>query len=97
MAGWSVNCAHERSEDLLLGLDLGDRREAVLDGVVVAPELRHLGIGRRLVALLAEEMRHAGITTARAIGEFGETRFLTACGFQLQANRPAALRLTVRQ
>ncbi|MEU4681023.1 GNAT family N-acetyltransferase [Micromonospora sp. NPDC023737] len=89
--------AHERSEDLLRGVDLGDQREIVLDGVVVAPELRQLGIGRRLVALLTEEMQRARITTARAVGEFGAVRFLMACGFELEASRPSALRLTVRQ
>ncbi|MER7888634.1 GNAT family N-acetyltransferase [Micromonospora sp. NPDC094482] len=88
--------AHERSEDLLLGDDLGDQREMILDGVVVAPELRLLGIGRRLVARLSEEMGRAGIRTARAFAQFGDVRFLLACGFQLEASRPEALRLDRR-
>ena len=89
--------AHERSVDLLLGEDLGDEREIVVDGVLVAPEVRLLGIGRRLVALLADEMERAGIRTARATAEFGGVSFLMACGFALEASRPTALRLDRRQ
>lgn len=85
--------AHERSTDLLLGENLGDRRELILDGVVVTPELRLLGIGRRLIGLLTEEMDRAGIHTVRAVAEFEEIRFLAACGFTESASRPAALRL----
>ncbi|MGK5737959.1 GNAT family N-acetyltransferase [Micromonospora sp. URMC 103] len=88
--------AHQRSDDLLLGDDLGDRREIVLDGVLVAPDARLLGIGRRLVALLTDEMERAGIRTARAVAEFGEVRFLVACGFRPEASRPTALRLDRR-
>ncbi|MEV1328209.1 GNAT family N-acetyltransferase [Micromonospora costi] len=89
--------AHERSVDLFLGEDLGDEREIVVDGVLVAPEVRLLGIGRRLVALLADEMARAGIRTARATAEFGGVSFLMACGFALEASRPTALRLDRRQ
>lgn len=88
--------AHERSVDLLLGEDLDDRRELVLEGVVVAPGLRSLGIGRRLVEMLTEEMTRAGIRAAHAVAElFGDVEFLLACGFELQASRPAALMLKV--
>ncbi|MFG3553597.1 GNAT family N-acetyltransferase [Micromonospora sp. NPDC047557] len=87
--------AHERSVDLLLGEDLDDRRELVLEGVVVAPGLRALGVGRRLVELLAEEMTRAGIRAAHAVAEFGNVEFLLACGFELQASRPSALMLEV--
>ncbi|NJC15038.1 transcriptional regulator with XRE-family HTH domain [Micromonospora profundi] len=88
--------AHERSVDLLLGEDWGDRRELVLEGVVVAPGLRTLGIGRQLIGLLAREMAVAGIRTTHAIAEAGGVDFLLACGFELQAGRPSALALEVR-
>ncbi|WP_229705783.1 GNAT family N-acetyltransferase [Micromonospora sonchi] len=85
--------AHERSLDLLYGEDLGDRREVVLDGVVVAPRLRLLGIGRRLVTRLAAETRRAGLPAVRATAEFGGIQFLLACGYRIEWNRPQALRL----
>ncbi|MFD6563333.1 helix-turn-helix domain-containing protein [Micromonospora profundi] len=88
--------AHERSVDLLLGEDWGDRRELVLEGVVVAPGLRTLGIGRQLIGLLARDMAVAGIRTTHAIAEAGGVEFLLACGFELQAGRPSALTLEVR-
>ncbi|WP_433460140.1 GNAT family N-acetyltransferase [Micromonospora sp. CA-248212] len=88
--------AHERSVDLLLGDELDDRREVVLEGVVVAPDLRFLGIGRRLVELLAKEMARAGLRAAHAVAEFGNVDFLLACGFELRASRPSALMLDVR-
>ncbi|MET7875970.1 helix-turn-helix domain-containing protein [Micromonospora profundi] len=88
--------AHERSVDLLLGEDWGDRRELVLEGVVVAPGLRTLGIGRQLIGLLAREMAVVGIRTTHAIAEAAGVQFLLACGFELQAGRPSALTLEVR-
>ncbi|MDT0528177.1 helix-turn-helix transcriptional regulator [Micromonospora sp. DSM 115977] len=91
--------AHERSEDLLLGEDLGDQRELVLDGVLVAPQLRFLGIGRRLLGLLGDELDRAGIATVRAIAEIagvGGADFLVACGYQVEASRPTALRFDRR-
>ncbi|MGW0214413.1 helix-turn-helix domain-containing protein [Micromonospora chokoriensis] len=88
--------AHERSLDLLLGEDWGDLRELVLEGVVVAPGLRTLGIGRQLIGLLAKEMAVAGIHTAHATAAGGSVEFLLACGFQLQTGRPSALTLDVR-
>lgn len=88
--------AHERSEDLLLGEDLGDRREMVLDGVLVAPQLRFLGIGRRLLQLLGEELDQTGIRTVRAIAGVGGVDFLIACGYQMEASRPAVLRFDQR-
>ncbi|MFY1618989.1 GNAT family N-acetyltransferase [Micromonospora sp. WMMD736] len=88
--------AHERSADLLLGEDLGDRRDVVLEGLVVAPDLRFLGIGRRLVELLATEVARAHIRSVHAVAEFGAVEFLLACGFELRASRPSALLLDVR-
>ncbi|MET8091346.1 helix-turn-helix domain-containing protein [Micromonospora sp. NPDC005220] len=88
--------AHERSFDLLVGEDWGDRRELVLEGVLVVPGLRTLGIGRQLIGLLAKEMAVAGIRTTHAIAEAGNVEFLLACGFELQAGRPSALALEVR-
>ncbi|WP_346536853.1 GNAT family N-acetyltransferase [Micromonospora sp. DPT] len=85
--------AHERSVDLLLGYDLGDRRELLLDGVLVAAEHRGLGIGRRLLDVLVTEMARVGITTVHAIAESGGIAFLLACGYRLQAGLPEALRL----
>ncbi|MEV4495865.1 helix-turn-helix transcriptional regulator [Micromonospora arborensis] len=88
--------AHERSLDLLLGEDWGDRRELVLESVVVVPGLRTLGMGRQLIELLAREMAVAGIRTIHAIADGGNVEFLLACGFELQAGRPSALTLEVR-
>jgi GNAT superfamily N-acetyltransferase len=85
--------AHERSVDLLLGYDLGDRRELLLDGVLVAAEHRGLGIGRRLLDVLVTEMARVGITTVHAIAESGGIAFLLACGYRLQGGLPEALRL----
>ncbi|MBO4205066.1 GNAT family N-acetyltransferase [Micromonospora echinofusca] len=88
--------AHQRSMDLRYGHDLGDQRELVLDGVLVAPGYRLLGIGRRLVGAFVEEMDRAGIREAYAIGEAGSSDFLTACGFRVAAGRPVALSLIRR-
>ncbi|MEG3633161.1 helix-turn-helix transcriptional regulator [Micromonospora palythoicola] len=88
--------AHERSLDLLLGEDLGDRREVVLDGVLVTPRLRLLGIGRRLVARLTEATRQAGWCAIYATAEFGGIRFLLACGYRIEWSRPQRLRLDPR-
>ncbi|MFE9960364.1 GNAT family N-acetyltransferase [Micromonospora sp. NPDC005299] len=84
--------AHERSSDLLIGHPELGQRQVVLDGVLVAPAYRLLGIGRRLVAALVAEMDAAGVQSAHAIAESGGARFLLACGFELKASRPAALR-----
>jgi GNAT superfamily N-acetyltransferase len=84
--------AHERSVDLLLGYELDDRRELVLDGVLVAAEHRLLGVGRRLVEALRAEMDRVGVTTVHAVAEFGGIGFLVACGFEVEWSRPAALR-----
>ncbi|GIJ76079.1 Acetyltransferase (GNAT) family protein [Micromonospora phaseoli] len=88
--------AHQRSLDLLLGEDLGDQREVVLDGVLVAPGLRLLGIGRRLVARLTEETGRAGLSTVCAVAEFGGIDFLLACGYRIERTRPQSLRLDHR-
>ncbi|MFG2064151.1 GNAT family N-acetyltransferase [Micromonospora sp. NPDC048871] len=85
--------AHLRSLSLLYGEDWGNGREVVLDGVLVAPGLRLLGIGRRLVTRLAEETRLAGVPAVCATAEFGGIDFLRACGYQLDGSRPATLRL----
>ncbi|MCI4063878.1 GNAT family N-acetyltransferase [Micromonospora sp. R77] len=84
--------AHERSVDLLLGYELGDRRELVLDGVLVGAEHRLLGIGRRLVEAIRTEMARIGVGTVHAVAEFGGAGFLVACGFQVAWSRPTALR-----
>ncbi|WP_240741993.1 GNAT family N-acetyltransferase [Micromonospora zingiberis] len=84
--------AHERSLDLLYGEELGDRREVVLDGVLVAPALRLLGIGRRLVTRLAEETQRVGLPAVCATAEFGGIQFLLACGYRIDWRRPAKLR-----
>ena len=88
--------AHERSLDLLCGQDWGDEREVVLDGVLVTPGLRLLGLGRRLVTRLTEETRRAGLPAVCATAEFGGIEVLVACGFQIEWSRPAALRLPQR-
>ncbi|NES17255.1 MULTISPECIES: GNAT family N-acetyltransferase [Micromonospora] len=85
--------AHERSDDLLIGQPRPGRPEIVLDGVLVATPYQLLGIGRRLVEALVAEMDRAGIHEVHAVAEFGGIQFLLACGFALQASRPAALRL----
>lgn len=76
--------AHEQSDDLLLGYDLGDRRSIVLDGVVVAPGLRRMGVGRRLIALLRAEMSRAGLRSVHAVARGDGVGFLLACGYQQQ-------------
>ncbi|MFF0718844.1 GNAT family N-acetyltransferase [Micromonospora sp. NPDC003816] len=88
--------AHERSLDLRYGVDLGDRREVVLDGVLVAPQLQRLGIGRRLVGRLVEETRLVGPRAVCAIAESAGVQFLMACGFRIEGSRPMALRLEHR-
>ncbi|SCG45557.1 GNAT family N-acetyltransferase [Micromonospora inositola] len=84
--------AHERSVDLLLGHDLDDRRELVLDGVLIDPAHRLLGVGRQLVEALHAEMDHLGVATVHAIAQFGGVGFLIACGFEAEWGRPSALR-----
>ncbi|PWR10468.1 GNAT family N-acetyltransferase [Micromonospora acroterricola] len=91
--------AHERSPHL----DYGERypgqpeREMVLDGVLVAARYRRLGLGRRLVTALVTEMRQAGIDGAAALAENFGIELLLACGFEIEARRPAALRLSPGQ
>lgn len=84
--------AHERSPHLDWGgPERPGEREVVLDGVLVAAEHRGLGIGRRLVEALAAETFRAGVNAIHAVAQFGGIRLLLACGFTLQASRPAAL------
>ncbi|MEU5527673.1 GNAT family N-acetyltransferase [Micromonospora chersina] len=85
--------AHERTSDLLIGYPELGQQQIVLDGVLVAPAYRLLGIGRRLIGALLAEMDAAGVRSAHAIAESGGASFLLACGFELEASRPAALRL----
>ncbi|WBB65327.1 hypothetical protein [Micromonospora sp. WMMD812] len=46
-----------------------------------------------MVEALIDGMRANGIRSAYAIADGGGTDLLLACGFQLQASRPWALRL----
>ncbi|SCE86706.1 Acetyltransferase (GNAT) family protein [Micromonospora echinospora] len=79
--------AHERSVDLLSARPGDGARELVLDGVLVAPGLHRVGIGRRLVTLLVEGMDRAGIGAVHAIAEGGGVEFLLACDFRLGGSR----------
>ncbi|MCW3814545.1 GNAT family N-acetyltransferase [Micromonospora sp. DR5-3] len=86
--------AHERSVDLMIGHYPAGERELVLDAVLVAPAYRLLGIGRRLVDALSAELDRAGVSSVSALAEGGgSSSFLLRCGFELEASRPAALRL----
>lgn len=88
--------AHERSPHLGYGewYPGMPEREMVLDGVLVAARYRRLGLGRRLVTALITEMREAGVVDAAAIAESFGVELLLACGFEIEARRPAALRLS---
>ncbi|MFE9692540.1 GNAT family N-acetyltransferase [Micromonospora sp. NPDC005806] len=86
--------AHERSPHLHWGgEEHPGEREVVVDGVLVAADHRRPGIGRRLVQALVGEFTRAGIRVARALADEPGVSFLLACGFRLEAGRPAALRL----
>ncbi|OKI47360.1 GNAT family N-acetyltransferase [Micromonospora sp. CB01531] len=86
--------AHERSADLLIGHYPAGQCQLVLDGVLVAPAYRLLGIGRRLVDALSAEKDRAGVSSVNALAEGGgSSSFLLRCGFELEASRPAAVRL----
>lgn len=86
--------AHEQSPHLAWGGEErpGDR-EIVLDGVLVAAWHRRLGVGRRLVDALVAELPGAGVRAVRALAQEPGISFLLACGFELEASRPAALLL----
>ncbi|WP_422737959.1 GNAT family N-acetyltransferase [Micromonospora sp. WMMD729] len=88
--------AHERSPQLEYGeWQPGmPEREVVLDGVLVAARHRRLGVGRRLVTALLADMRAAGIDDAVAVAEGSGVDLLLACGFEIEARRPFALRLS---
>jgi transcriptional regulator with XRE-family HTH domain len=91
--------AHERSPRL----EYGGRhsgmpeRQVVLDGVLVEARHRRLGLGRRLVTTLLADMRAAGIDDAVAVAEGFGIDLLLACGFEIEARRPFALRLSPPQ
>ncbi|MEU7652301.1 GNAT family N-acetyltransferase [Micromonospora taraxaci] len=87
--------AHERSPHLEHGeWHPGEaEREMVLDGVLVDPRYRRLGLGRRLVTALLAGMREAGVEDVAALAEGAGIDLLLACGFEIEARRPAALRL----
>ncbi|MGW5556008.1 GNAT family N-acetyltransferase [Micromonospora sp. NPDC003944] len=87
--------AHERSPFL----EFGEwhpglpEREMVLDGVLVDARYRRLGLARRLVTALVTGMREAGVVDAVAVAEGFGIDLLLACGFEVEARRPFALRL----
>ncbi|MER7455738.1 GNAT family N-acetyltransferase [Micromonospora sp. NPDC126480] len=76
--------AHERSPHLACGDEPSDEREAVLDEILVAAEHRRLGVGRRLVAQLVEEMDRRGIRTGWALAEGPTADLLFACGYRVE-------------
>ncbi|WP_244317096.1 helix-turn-helix domain-containing protein [Micromonospora terminaliae] len=100
--------AHEQSPHLRWGgEERPGEWEVVLDGVLVAAERRRLGIGRRLVEALLAEVASGGLAgerdgqrdqpvrprvCVRALAQEPGITFLEACGFELEASRPAALR-----
>ncbi|WP_089154470.1 GNAT family N-acetyltransferase [Micromonospora sp. NBS 11-29] len=84
--------AHERSDELLLGYPLPDRHHLVLDGVLVAPAYRRLGIGRRLLTVLTAEMARCGVPSAHAVTEDDGARLLHRCGFTIESRRAAVMR-----
>ncbi|NJP31158.1 GNAT family N-acetyltransferase [Micromonospora sp. HSS6-12] len=84
--------AHECSPHLRNGDEPRDEREVVLDGVLVAAWYRRLGVGRRLVERLMEEMDRAGVRTSWALADVVESRLLFACGYRVE-RRAWTLRL----
>ncbi|MGC4770192.1 helix-turn-helix domain-containing protein [Micromonospora sp. DT44] len=88
--------AHERSPQLEYGQRFPGmpEREVALDGVLVEARHRRLGLGRRLVTALVTDMRAAGIDDAVAVAEGFGVDLLLACGFEIEARRPFALRLS---
>ncbi|MEW2384429.1 GNAT family N-acetyltransferase [Micromonospora sp. NPDC047707] len=84
--------AHERSPHLRNGDEPRGEREVVLDGVLVAAWYRRLGVGRRLVERLMEEMDRAGVRTSWALADVAESRLLFACGYRAE-RRAWTLRL----
>ncbi|GHJ17493.1 hypothetical protein TPA0908_58940 [Micromonospora sp. AKA38] len=84
--------AHERSDELLLGFPLPGRCHLVLDGVLVAPAYRLLGIGRRLVAALTAEMARCDIPSAHAVTDEPGVGLLRRCGFRVESRGAAVMR-----
>lgn len=87
--------AHERSVELLIGYPVPDQDQVVLDGILVAPAYRRLGIGRRLVTALTAEMVRCGIRSAHGVAEGWAPRFLWVCGFQVESTRAMEMRFDV--
>ncbi|WBB73166.1 GNAT family N-acetyltransferase [Micromonospora sp. WMMD1128] len=85
--------AHERSDELLFGHPVPEQDQIVLDGILVVPAYRRLGIGRRLVNALTAEMARCGVRSAHGFAEGGSTRFLWVCGFRVESMRAAEMRL----
>ncbi|WFE38121.1 GNAT family N-acetyltransferase [Micromonospora sp. WMMD998] len=84
--------AHERSDELLFGYPVPEQDQIVLDGILVVPAYRRLGIGRRLVNALTAEMARCGVRSAHGFAEGGSTRFLWVCGFRVESMRAAEMR-----
>ncbi|WP_431935995.1 helix-turn-helix domain-containing protein [Micromonospora sp. RP3T] len=85
--------AHDESPYLRWGdSERPEARETVLDGVLVAVGYRRLGIGRRLVEALVAALAAQGAVSLRALTEQPGISFLHACGFAVEASRPATLR-----
>ncbi|MFI5835520.1 GNAT family N-acetyltransferase [Micromonospora sp. NPDC051300] len=87
--------AHERSKELLVGYLVPDQDQIVLDGILVAPAYRRLGIGRRLVTALTAEMVRCGVRSAHGVADGWATRFLWVCGFRVETVRAVGMRLDV--
>ncbi|WP_343443890.1 GNAT family N-acetyltransferase [Micromonospora schwarzwaldensis] len=84
--------AHERSDELLIGYPLPGRHHLVLDGVLVAPAYRLLGVGRRLVAALTAEMARRDVPSAYAVTDGTGTCLLHRCGFRVESRDAAVMR-----
>ncbi|SCG62826.1 Acetyltransferase (GNAT) family protein [Micromonospora halophytica] len=81
--------AYERTPHLAYGDDESVwPRELVLDGVLVAPEHRGLGIGRRLVQALLHRMDERGIRLVSGVAEWPGVRLLAGCGFEVTHRTP---------
>lgn len=73
------------------GREPPDRGELVLDGVVVAPRYRGMGLGRRLVEALVAEADRLELPAIHATAEDVGIPFLSGCGFRFAGPQPVAL------